>query len=260
MSNTANAYTARYPDLEGRSVFISGGASGIGAEMVLAFASQGCRVCFIDIDVESAEALVETVARSTQHSPVFEVCDVTETENLRAAIERIARDTGNLAVLVNNAARDLRVAVDDVTPEQWDDLAEINLKHQFFAAQAARPFMAACGGGSIINFGSIAPTIGITDLAVYSSCKAAVFGLTRTLAREFGRDGVRVNSIVPGAILTARQLRDWISEDDKASIIERQCLKRALAEDDVAEMALFLGSNASRGCTGQEFRVDGGNF
>ncbi len=257
---TVHPYASRYPDLKGEAVFISGGASGIGAEIVRAFAAQNARVHFVDVDAQAGEALAAELSAAADTPPQFSRCDVTDTEALTAAITAAAAATGNLAVLVNNAARDLRVPVDRVDPAVWRDLVDVNLGHQFFATQAARPYLAASGRGSVVNFGSIAPTLGIPDLAVYSACKAAVFGLTRSLARDLGGEGLRLNSVVPGAILTPRQLRDWISEADKAAILERQCLKRPMEGDDVAEMVLFLGSTASRGCTGQEFRVDGGNF
>jgi NAD(P)-dependent dehydrogenase (short-subunit alcohol dehydrogenase family) len=237
-------------------VFVSGGATGIGAEIVTAFAAQDALVCFIDVDEVAGQALASRLGARVRFSEL----DVTDTAALQAEIARIADATGDLAVLVNNAARDLRVPWDQITPEVFDDLVAVNLKHQLFAAQAAARVMERKGGGSIINFGSIAPSIGVPDLAVYSSCKAAAFGLTRSLARDLGPLGIRVNSLVPGAILTERQRRDWISPEDEAAILERQCLKRAMQADDVAEMVLFLGSNASRGCTAQEFQVDGGNI
>ena len=260
MTTDSNALMARYADLQDAPVFISGGSTGIGAAIVRAFAHQGSVIGFVDVDAAAGGSLAEELAAETGRKPHFAVCDVTDTKPFQSAIETFATAAGGLAVLVNNAARDLRVKATDVTPQIWRDLVDVNLSHQFFAAQAAYPYMAKRGCGSIVNFGSIAPTQGIPDLAVYASCKAAAFGLTRSLARDFGEDGVRVNAVLPGAILTERQMRDWISEDDKASIIERQCLKRAMVEDDVAEMVLFLASQASRGCTGQEFRVDGGNF
>ncbi|MCR9178136.1 MAG: SDR family oxidoreductase [Alphaproteobacteria bacterium] len=253
---TARAYATRYLDLAGRTVFVSGGATGIGAEIVTAFAAQDATVCFVDVDARAGEALSAALGARARFSEL----DVTDTAALQAEIARVSDETGDLAVLVNNAARDLRVAWDEITPDGFDDLVAVNLKHQLFAAQAAARVMERHGGGSIINFGSIAPSIGVPDLAVYSSCKAAAFGLTRSLARDLGHLGIRVNSVVPGAILTERQRRDWISPEDEAAILARQCLKRAMQADDVAEMVLFLASCASRGCTAQEFRVDGGNI
>ena len=261
MARPYAASPAVYADLKDRAVFVSGGATGIGAAIVTLFARQGAKVSFVDIDPAAGTALADTVEAECGNRPNFATCDVTDTASLALAVEAAAEPTGGrLSVLVNNAARDQRVKADAVTPEVWDDLVAVNLKHQFFAAQAARPLMVKAGGGSIVNFGSIAPWLAVPDLAVYSSCKAAAFGLTRSLARDFGRDGIRVNSVLPGAILTERQLRDWISEEDRRAIHERQCLKRDMVEEDVAEMVLFLASDAARGCTGQEFRVDGGNF
>lgn len=259
MGRTFAASPAVYRDLQDRAVFISGGATGIGAAIVTLFARQGARVSFVDIDPEAGTALADAVAAECGNRPNFATCDVTNTASFTMAVEAAAEPAGGLSVLVNNAARDQRVKADAVTPEIWDDLVAVNLKHQFFAAQAARPLMVKAGGGSIINFGSIAPWLAVPDLAVYNACKAAAFGLTRSLARDFGGDGIRVNSLLPGAILTERQRRDWITEEDRLAIHARQCVKRDMVEEDVAEMVLFLASDASRGCTGQEFRVDGGN-
>ncbi|WP_420405169.1 SDR family NAD(P)-dependent oxidoreductase [Nisaea sp.] len=254
------AYATRYPDLKKQAVFVSGGATGIGAAIVEAFCWQGAHTYFVDIDEAAGETLTAGVADKTGTSPFFHRCDVTDTAALRDAIERASDVTGSLYALVNNAARDLRIPAETVTEDDWDALVAVNLKQQFFAAQTAYRLMAPQGAGSIINFGSIAPGQGVPDLSVYSACKAGVFGLTRSLARDFGEAGIRVNSVVPGAILTPRQLRDWIDPETKEAVIRRQCLKRAMLEDDVAEMVLFLASNASRGCTAQEFRVDGGNI
>ncbi len=251
---------ARYRDLRGRSVFVSGGATGIGAALVAAFCRQGARTWFVDIQNEASSALAAALNSETGNAPVFIEADVTRTEELRDAIARAHDESGDLYVLVNNAANDRRHELEQVTPEDWDALVAVNLKHQFFAAQAAAPLIARHGGGAIVNFGSIAPSLAIENLSVYSTCKAGVFGLTRSLAREYGGRGVRVNSVVPGAILTERQRALWVSPEDEAALIERQCLKRPMAERDVAELVLFLASAASGGCTGQEFRVDGGLF
>lgn len=260
MTRPITPSSARYGDLDGKNVFVSGGATGIGRAIVTLFAGQGAHVLFVDIDRPAGEALVDDIYTACGRRPAFVPCDVADDTALARAVVQAAGAEKKLHVLVNNAARDLRVPLGDVTPALWDDLVAVNLRHQFFATQAARPFLQAAGEASVINFGSIAPTQGIRNLSVYNACKAAVFGLTRTLARELGPDGIRVNSVVPGAILTPRQLRDWISDADRKAIIESQCLKREMIEEDVAEMVLFLASTASRGCTGQEFRVDGGNF
>ena len=257
---TTHEPLARYRDLRGRSVFVSGGASGIGAALVAAFCRQGARTWFVDIQQEAGAALAARLGVEAGNAPVFVEADVTCADALQAAIRRAHDETEDLYALVNNAANDRRHEAQEMTPDGWDALVAVNLKHQFFAAQAAAPLIARHGGGAIVNFGSIAPTLGIEKLSVYSTCKAGVFGLTRSLAREYGVRGVRVNSVVPGAILTERQRALWISPEAEAALIERQCLKRPMAERDVAELVLFLASAASGGCTGQEFRVDGGLF
>ena len=251
---------AQYADLRGRTVFVSGGASGIGSAIVEAFCRQGAKTVFVDLQAETGAALVSELGKTTGNAPIFYEADVTRTADLQAAIARAHDDTGDLYALVNNAANDTRHRAAEITPEAWDAVMAVNLKHQFFAAQAAAPLIVRHGGGAIVNFGSIAPIHGIPGLSVYATGKAAAFGLTRTLAREYGADGVRVNSVVPGAILTERQRALWVSPADEARLIENQCLKRPMVETDVAEMVLFLASQAARGCTGQEFRVDGGLF
>lgn len=248
---------AIYRDLEQKTVFISGGATGIGAAMVTAFARQGARVHFVDINEAAGEALATSLAAEGTKKPEFHRCDVTDDDTLRMAIDR-AGEAGGLDVLVNNAANDTRHKVADVESDFWWTCVDINLRHQFVAAQRAFLHMKSRGAGSIINFGSVAPRLGVPDLTVYSTCKAAVKGLTRSLAREYGHDGVRVNSIVPGAILTPRQLELWISPQDEEKLLADQCLHRRLVGEDIAEMALFLASDVSSACTSQEFVVDGG--
>lgn len=244
---------ARYVDLAGRTVFVSGGASGIGADMVRAFAAQGARVHFGDIDTASGTALAAELGGAARFRPT----DVTDLDSLAAALA-VAEADGGLDVLVNNAANDTRHDWDAVTPADWDRILAVNLRHQFFAAQWAGRAMRARGRGSIVNFGSVAPVMGIRRLPVYSTCKAAIQGLTRSLARELGDHGIRVNTIVPGAILTERQLALWITPADEAKLLSDQCLHRRLTGADVAQMALFLASDVSSACTSQDFVVDGG--
>lgn len=251
------ATRAFYRDLDQKTVFISGGATGIGAAIVAAFARQRARVHFVDINQAAGEALAASLAAEGNNRPDFLRCDVTDDDALCAAIDRAGEGSG-LDVLVNNAANDTRHKVGDVGPDFWRTCVDINLRHQFVAAQRAFLHMKQRSAGSIINFGSIAPRLGVPDLAVYSTCKAAVKGLTRSLAREYGHDGVRVNSIVPGAILTPRQLELWISPEDEAKLLADQCLHRRLVGEDIAEMALFLASDVSSACTSQEFVVDAG--
>ena len=248
---------ASYSDLEDRTIFISGGASGIGSDMVIAFAHQGARVHFVDIDAEAGEGLVQSLSEAVTHRPVFSVCDVTDTGSLVDCIDKAEAD-GGLSALINNAANDRRHDPEQVDEAFWDWCQGINLKHQYFAAQRAFIHMKKREAGSIINFGSVAPRMGVEELSVYSTCKAAVRGMTRTLAREFGHAGIRVNSIVPGAILTPRQLELWISEEDEKRLLGDQCLHRRLVGDDIAQMAMFLASGVSSACTAQEFIVDGG--
>ena len=215
--------TARYADLEGAAVFVSGGASGIGADIVEGFCRQGAATVFVDLDAEAGEALSERLAAETGNRPRFIAADVTDDAALCAAIdaaEGLGRDRGaGLAVLVNNAANDRRHDVTEVDPAFWERSVAVNLRHQFVAAQHAFGLMKGRGRGSIINFGSIAPTLRVRDLTVYSTCKSAVRGLTRSLAREFGDHGIRVNAIVPGCILTEKQLRLWISPEDEQRIL-----------------------------------------
>jgi NAD(P)-dependent dehydrogenase (short-subunit alcohol dehydrogenase family) len=246
---------ARYPDLEGRAVFVSGGASGIGAAFVAAFVSQRSRVAFIDIADAQAEALLAALGSADVR---FTHCDVRDVEGLRAAIADAESTIGPLRVLINNAARDDRHTFAEVTPEYWDDNQAVNLRHHFFAAQAVAPAMAAAGGGSIINLGSVAWMRGRPQLASYTTAKAAIHGLTRTLARELGVFNIRVNSIVPGAILTERQQALWLTPEKEKDFLDQQCLKFRLTEDDVARTALFLASDEARGITGQNLIVDAG--
>lgn len=249
---------AHYPDLRDKTVFITGGASGIGSDMVRAFHAQRARTVFVDIDETSAGALCRQLESETGSTPEFHLCDVTETRSLGEIIDRVADRTGRFDVLINNAANDTRRDTHQIGPDDWDAVVAVNLKHQYFAAQHAFPHLKRMAGGSVINFGSVAPRLGIPDLAVYSTCKAAVQGLTRSLAREFGSHGIRVNSIVPGCILTPRQLELWISPEDEKRILSEQCLPRRLIGEDVAQMALFLASDVSSACTSQAFTVDGG--
>jgi len=246
---------ARYPDLAGRGVFVSGGASGIGAAFVAAFATQGCRVTFIDIADAPAKMLAD---RFGPERVRYVRCDVRDTAALKSAITAAEATFGPLRVLINNAARDDRHAFADVTQDYWDESLAVNLRHHFFAAQAVAPGMIREGGGSIINLGSVSWMRGIAGFAAYSTSKAAISGLTRTLARELGVHNIRVNSIVPGAIATERQKALWLTPEKEQAFLHAQCLKFRLAEDDVARAALFLASDEARGITGQNMIVDAG--
>jgi NAD(P)-dependent dehydrogenase (short-subunit alcohol dehydrogenase family) len=249
-----SAILARYPDLAGRTVFVSGGGSGIGAAFVRAFAGQSCKVAFIDI----AEALSRSLAAELGAAVRYWPCDVRDIGALRTAIAEAGKAFGAIRVLVNNAASDDRHQFDDVTPEYWDDNQAVNLRHHFFAAQAVATQMEGAGGGAIINLGSVSWMRGRPALAGYTTAKAAINGLTRTLARELGTRNIRVNCIVPGAIATERQRALWLSPEQEQKFIEQQCLKFRLSEEDVARTALFLASDEARGITGQNLIVDAG--
>ena len=246
---------ARYPDLAGRGVFISGGGSGIGAAFVAAFAAQECRVTFIDIADAPAQALVEHLGAERVR---YVHCDVRDIESLQSAIANADATFGPLSVLINNAARDDRHVFADMTAEYWDEMLAVNLRHHVFAAQAATPCMIRTGGGSIINLGSVSWMRGVAGFPAYSTSKAAINGLTRTLARELGPHNIRVNSIVPGAIVTERQNALWRTPEKDRAFLDGQCLKFRLSEDDVARAALFLASDEARGITGQNLVVDAG--
>jgi NAD(P)-dependent dehydrogenase (short-subunit alcohol dehydrogenase family) len=249
---------AVYPSLKDRSVFVTGGGSGIGAAEVEHFAAQGSRVAFVDIDVRASEALVERVAARGHTQPLFIACDLRDIEALRAAIRQAGEAHGPITVLVNNAANDDRHAWDEVTPQYWDDRMALNLRHQFFAAQAVQPMMKAAGGGSIINFGSISWMLGQGDKPAYTTAKSAIMGLTRSLAREFGIDDIRVNSIAPGWIMTERQLKLWLTPEGEAEMMQGQCLKRRLMPEEMARIVLFLAADDSSAMTNQTYVCDGG--
>lgn len=254
MPDAADAPLARYRDLQGRVVFISGGATGIGRDLVRTFVAQEADVVFVDIDRAAGEAL----AAASHGRATFIACDVTDDAALRDAIDR-AEARGGLDVLINNAANDLCLPLDEVTAADWRSLVDVNLRHQFFASQRAAGHMIPRGRGSIINFGSVAPEIMVPDLAVYSVCKSAVRGLTRSLAKDLGAHGIRVNSILPGAVLTEKQRTLWYPDQAAIdSMVSRQCIRRELCGQDIAQMALFLASDVSAACTAQDFIVDGG--
>jgi NAD(P)-dependent dehydrogenase (short-subunit alcohol dehydrogenase family) len=250
--------SAVYPDLEGRSVFVTGGASGIGAQIVRRFCEQRSKVAFVDIAAGPGEELVGALAAEGLPRPLFIPCDLRDIEALRRAIAQAGAANGPITVLVNNAARDDRHAFATVTPEYWDERFAVNLKHQFFAAQAAYPMMKQAGGGSVINMGSTSWMVGQGGMAAYTAAKSAVLGLTRSLARDWGADNIRVNSIAPGWIMTERQKTMWLTPEGEKELMTRQCLKRQLVPDDIARVVLFMASEASSAMTNQSYIVDGG--
>lgn len=249
--------TASYASLRDTPVLITGGASGIGAAIVEAFARNGARVAFLDIDAAAAHDLLAALP-AVAHRPVFAPCDLMNITALRETIAELSAALGPVGVLVNNAANDARMQVDAVTPEEWDRSFAVNLRHQFFAAQAVREGMRARGGGSIVNLSSIAWMGGAVGMIAYASAKAAVIGLTRSLAREFGGDRIRVNAIAPGAVMTPRQMRLWHTPESADAIIARQALHAPVTEADIANAALFLAADDSRMITKQCLIVDGG--
>jgi len=251
---------AVYPSLRDRVVLVTGGGSGIGAEEVAQFAAQGARVAFLDIADEPARALAARVAAAGHPEPLFHHCDLADITALREAIAEIGRRLGPITVLVNNAANDQRHKWEDVTPEYWDERLAVNLRHQFFAIQAVAPMMQQAGGGSIVNFGSVSWHVGQGGMPAYTTAKAAVEGLTRGMARDLGPDNIRVNCVVPGWIMTERQISLWLTPEAEANLIRSQCLKRKLVPADVARMVLWLAADDSRMCTSQLFVVDAGRI
>jgi NAD(P)-dependent dehydrogenase (short-subunit alcohol dehydrogenase family) len=248
---------ARYPSLQDRGVLITGGATGIGETLVQAFAEQGARVGFIDLAAAEGEALASRLAGS-RHQPQFVAADLADVEALRAAIATLRERTGPITALLNNAANDKRHPVEDTTPEFWDASTAVNIKHQFFAAQAVLPDMKAAGFGSVINFGSVSWKLRQGGMPAYTSSKAAVHGLTRGLARDFGVHRIRVNTLVPGWVMTEKQLRLWVNEETRQEIARSQCIHEPVMPVHVAHLALFLAADDSAMCTAQEFIVDGG--
>lgn len=249
---------ARYPSLEGRGVLVTGGATGIGASVVEHFAAQGAKVGFVDIADSAATALVEAIRARGHTVPVYQRCDLTDIASLKATIAALAAEIGPVRVLVNNAASDDRHSWDSVTADYWDQRMAVNLRHQFFAAQAVQPEMAAAGGGSIINFGSISWHLKQGGMPVYVTAKAAVEGLTTGLARDFGPQKIRVNCVIPGWVMTERQIKLWLTPEGEARMLEGQCLKARLLPEDLARMVLWLAADDSRMVTGQNFTVDAG--
>ncbi len=248
---------AIYTDLEAKVVLVTGGGTGIGQAIVRRFAEQKCQVAFIDIAREPSELLAQELA-DRDLSVRFEYADLTDTGALRAAVGRIREALGPVQVLVNNAAHDERHATPEVTPEYWDERFAVNLKHQFFAAQAVLPDMQAANEGVIINFGSFSWMIGQGGMAAYTAAKSAVLGLTRSLARDYGPYNIRVNAIAPGWIMTQRQLDNWLTPETMEELMRRQCLKRKLMPEEIAKFTVFLASDEASACTNQQYVVDGG--
>lgn len=248
---------ATYPSLRERSVLVSGGATGIGAAFVEHFARQGAKVAFLDMDDAGAKALQASL-RDAPHAPTFVHCDVTDLDALHQAIDAARAQIGPIAVLVNNAANDVRHAIGSTTPEAFDRSIAVNIRHHYFSTQAVLPDMRALGGGSVICLGSIGWMKKNGAYPLYAIAKAAVHGLVNGLARELGKDRIRINALVPGWTITDKQRRLWLDADGEAEIKRMQCIPDFVLADDLARMALFLAADDSRICTGQSYIVDGG--
>ncbi|HVT54026.1 MAG TPA: SDR family oxidoreductase [Dongiaceae bacterium] len=249
---------ARHPGLKGRSVFVSGGGSGIGAAIVESFVDQGAKVAFVDIDEEVSNKLVAALKAQYGTAPLFIRCDLKDIAALRAAIAQAQKEHGDITVLVNNAANDQRHKWNEVTPELWDDRIATNLRHVFFAMQAVAPQMERAGGGAIVNFGSIAWKLAMGDMAGYVASKAGIHALTRSMARDLGPKKIRVNTVLPGWIMTERQKTLWLTPEADKMRLAAQCLKGDVNPVDVARLVLFLASDDARMCSAQEFTIDGG--
>lgn len=250
--------SAVYSSLKGKVVVVSGGASGIGEAIVEAFVQQGSRVLFLDIQDDAASSLIHRLHHPERIPAEYFHCDLTSTPELHSVMEKVLRSSPVIDVLVNNAGNDKRHAIEEVTPEFWDWCIQVNLKQQFFMAQAVLPGMRRAKRGSIINMSSIGWVIPSTGIPVYVTAKAAIVGMTRALAHEVGIDGVRVNCVMPGAIVTEKQRKLWFTEEYKKEIMNRQAIKRDIQPEEVANLVLFLASDESLAITNQSFVIDAG--
>ena len=249
---------ASYPSLRDRAVLITGGATGIGESLVRHFSHQGSRVAFLDIQDEPARQLIDSLTADRCPTPLYFPCDLTSIPALKAAIHQVLSSFGTIDVLVNNAANDQRHSIDEVTPEFWEHCMQQNLRHHFFCMQSVLPAMRVAQRGSIINMSSISWMIPSTGVPLYVTAKAAIVGLTRTLAHELGPFNIRVNAVLPGAIVTERQRRLWYTPEYKAEIMASQALKRDILPEDVARLVLFLAADDSSAITNQSYVIDGG--
>ena len=247
-----------YSDLKDKKVFITGGGSGIGASIVEHFCEQGSNVFFIDINEKSSNKLVSDCKNKKFSVPTFINCDLLNIKFLQNTISKIISDNGVIDILVNNAANDERHSIDEVTEEFWNERMNINLRHYFFTVQSVKKAMIENKGGSIINIGSVSWMIGQGGMAAYTAAKSGVVGLTRSFARDLGEFNIRVNSVVPGWVMTERQIEKWLTSESEADMMKKQCLKHKLMPSDIAKTVLFFGSDQSSGCTNQDYIVDKG--
>lgn len=251
------SYTT-YASLAGKVVFITGGASGIGASLVEAFTVQGARVAFVDLDADSAHQLQQQLVAAGQQKPWFKPCDVKDVDRLRACIVEVHSSLGDIGILINNVGVDRRHQVDDLSEAEWLDLLAVNLHPAFFAAQSVKSQMVGLGGGVILNISSLNTRFGPPQMAAYITAKAGLLGMSRALATEFGPDNIRVNAILPGWVATPRQLETWLTPEAEAQWMARLCIQKRLGAHDVAKLALFLASDDAAMITAQEYVIDGG--
>jgi NAD(P)-dependent dehydrogenase (short-subunit alcohol dehydrogenase family) len=249
---------AQFPSLRGRCAVVTGGASGIGAALVQAFCAQGARTAFLDIDAAAAALTADRCAAAGYERPQFFNADLTDIPALQAAFAAIEERFGPVRALINNAARDDRGSLTELSPESWRRCMALNLDHVAFAAQAARPGMARAGGGSIVNLSSNNVLMGACHMAGYVTAKAGIVGLTKALARELGPENIRVNAVMPGWVMTDRQKALWATPEAVAQALREQCLARELTPEDLCGLVLFLASDDSRAITKQVFVADGG--
>ena len=250
--------TAKYFDLKNKRVFITGGGSGIGASIVEHFCEQNSEVYFVDINVKESNKLISDIKNKKFKIPTFIECDLLNIKKLQDIISKIISEKGPIDILINSAANDERHNIDDVTEEYWNERMNINLKHYFFTVQSVKKAMIKNKGGVIVNIGSASWMIGQGGMAAYTAAKSGVVGLTRSFARDLGEFNIRVNSVVPGWIMTERQIEKWLTPESEKELMKSQCLKRKLVPADVARAVLFFSSNESSACTNQSYIVDGG--
>jgi len=248
----------KYFDLENKRVFITGGGSGIGASIVEHFCEQGSEVYFVDINVEESKKLVDEMKNKKFKEPTFIECDLINIKLLQETISKILTEKGPINILINNAANDTRHKIDDVTVEYWDERINVNLRHFFFTVQAVKKSMIENNGGVIINMGSTSWMIGQGGMAAYTAAKSGVVGMTRSFARDLGEFNIRVNSVVPGWVMTQRQIDMWLNKESEEELMKKQCLKEKLMPNEIAQAVLFFSSDQSSGCTNQSYIVDKG--
>ena len=248
----------KYYDLENKIVFITGGGSGIGASIVEHFCEQGSEVYFIDIDEDESKKLIEEIKNKNYSLPIFIKCDLLNIKELQKTIADIISNKGPIDILINNAANDTRHKIDDVTEEYWNERINVNLRHFFFTVQSVKKSMIDNGGGAIINMGSTSWMVGQGGMAAYTAAKSGVVGLSRSFARDLGEFNIRVNSVVPGWVMTQRQIDLWLNDESEKELMKRQCLKEKLMPHELAQAVLFFSSEQSSGCTNQSYIVDKG--